>query len=67
VLTLRGIIDLSSSRRRMRVVVAYRGNTSRESLEYWLKHDRSPSNQQLWNQVFATTWWNPTVPHSGLE
>ncbi len=67
VLTLRGIIDLSSSQRRRRAVVAYRGNTSRESLEYWLKHDRSPSNRQLWNEVFATTWWNPTVPSSDLE
>ncbi len=66
-LTLRGIIDLSSSRRRRRAVVAYRGNTSRESLEYWLKHDRSPSNQQLWNQVFAATWWNQAIPRTGLE
>jgi len=66
-LTLRGIIDLSSSRSRRRAVVAYRGNTSRASLEYWLKHNRSPNQQQLWNNVFATTWWNPAIPRSGLE
>jgi len=66
-MTLRGLINTSSSRRRRRAVVAYRGNTSRESLEYWLRRSQSPTSQQLWTQVFATTWWNPAIPHSGLE
>ena len=66
-ITLRGLINISSSQRRKRVVVAYRGNTTRESLTYWLKRDQSPTSQQLWTQVFATTWWNPAIPRSGLK
>jgi len=66
-MTLRGLINTSSSQRRRRAVVAYRGNTSRESLEYWLRHNQSPTSQQLWTQVFATTWWNPAIPRSGFE
>jgi len=67
IMTLRGVINTSSSQRRKRVVVAYRGNTSRESLTYWLRRDQSPTPEQLWTQVFATTWWNPDIPRSGLE
>jgi len=67
VMTLRGVIDLSASKSRERMVVAYRGNTSRESVEYWLAGDRSPTAQQLWTQAFATTWWNPAIPRSGVE
>ena len=66
-MTLRGLINTSSSQRRRRAVVAYRGNTSRESLEYWLRRNQSPTSQQLWTQVFATTWWNPAIPPSGFE
>ncbi len=66
-MTLRGLVNTSSSRRRKRMVVAYRGNTTRESLTYWLKRNQSPTSQQLWTQVFATTWWNPAVPRSGFE
>ncbi len=66
-ITVRGVINTSSSQRRKRVVVAYRGNTSRESLAYWLRRDQSPTSQQLWTQVFATTWWNPAIPHSGFK
>jgi len=66
-MTLRGVVNTSSSRRRKRMVVAYRGNTTRESLAYWLRRDQSPTPQQLWTQVFATTWWNPAIPRSGPE
>ncbi len=66
-ITVRGVINTSSSQRRKRVVVAYRGNTSRESLAYWLRRGQSPTSQQLWTQVFAVTWWNPAIPHSGFE
>ena len=66
-MTLRGLINTSSSQRRKRVVVAYRGNTDRESLAYWLRRDQSPTSQQLWTQVFATTWWNPAIPRTGFE
>ena len=45
----------------------YRANTTLESLTYWLKRDQSPTSQQLWTQVFATTWWNPAIPHTGFR
>ena len=63
--TLRGLFDLSSSTRKSRNVVACRGNTSRESLEYWLKLGTPPTEQQLWTEAFADTWWNPNIPRSG--
>ncbi len=66
-MTLRGLVNTSSSQRRKRMVVAYRGNTTRESLTYWLKRDQSPTSQQLWTQVFGSTWWNPAIPPSGFE
>jgi len=66
-ITLRGLINTSSSQRRKRVVVAYRGNTTRKSLTYWLRRNQSPTSQQLWTQVFATTWWNPAIPRSGFK
>jgi len=66
-ITVRGVINTSSSQRRKRVAVAYRGNTTRESLTYWLGRDQSPTSQQLWTHVFATTWWNPAIPRSGFE
>ncbi len=65
--TLRGLIDLTGSERGGRSVVAFRGNTSRESIQGWLARNRTPTQQQLWSQVFATTWWNPGVPRTGLK
>jgi len=66
-ITVRGVINTSSSQRRKQVAVAYRGNTTRESLTYWLRGNQSPTSQQLWTQVFATTWWNPAIPRSGFK
>lgn len=40
-------------------VVAFRGNTSRETLEAY--SDRAtPDFDTLWNRLFKTVWWNPT-------
>ncbi len=64
--TLRGLLDLDGSSEG-RTVVAYRGNTSRESLEYWVSRNRTPSQQQLWSKVFATTWWNPGVSRGRIH
>jgi len=66
-MTLRGLVNTSSSRQRKRMVVAYRGNTTLESLTYWLKRNQSPTSQQLWTQVFGSAWWNPAIPPSGFE
>jgi hypothetical protein len=65
--TLRAIIDPYESRRGRSAVVVYRGNTSRESLDYWLKQDRTPSEQQLWSDVFLDTWWNQDISREGYR
>lgn len=49
-----------------RTLVAFRGNTSRDYLDYYLKRGIQPDRQTIWQNVFATTWWNPSVP-SGVE
>jgi len=40
--------------------VAFRGNTSRLTLEAWGRRT-PPTTQELWGQVFASSWWNPTI------
>lgn len=48
---------------RQRLLLAFRGNTSRDYLDYYLKRGIQPDRQTIWDHVFATTWWNPTVPN----
>ena len=66
-MTLRGILDPSGSRRERHAVVVYRGNTSRESILYWLRRDATPSEDDIWTKVFADTWWNPDIPRTGYR
>ncbi len=60
--TIRALYALQQPARRATTVVAFRGNTSRVAYEYWQRLGRQPNIQELWNDVFATCWWNPAVP-----
>jgi hypothetical protein len=65
-LTIRVLAEVEGQDRRQRMLVAFRGNTSRDSLEYYLKRGVQPDRDTIWRHVFATTWWNPSVP-TGTE
>ena len=62
--TVRALYAIQQPGRRATTVVAFRGNTSRVAYEYWQRLHRQPTIQELWNDVFATCWWNPQVPAS---
>lgn len=64
-LTVRVMSDVETEQRRVQLL-AFRGNTTRENLDYYLKRGMEPDRQTIWNNVFATTWWNPSVP-TGAE
>lgn len=61
-LTVRVITPLQDDKGRTMELVAFRGNTTREALDYYLKRGVTPDQQTIWSHVFATTWWNPSVP-----
>ncbi len=60
--TVRALYTFAPAAERARTVVAFRGNTSREAMEYWERLDRRPDAQEMWYQVFGSCWWNPEVP-----
>lgn len=61
-MTIRFLVTLVNDSGKDTVLVAFRGNTNRETVEYYLKRNVQPDRETLWRNVFATTWWNPTVP-----
>lgn len=61
-LTVRVITPIETDKGRKVELVAFRGNTTRETLDYYLKRGLTPDQQTIWSHVFATTWWNPAVP-----
>lgn len=60
--TIRALYTSARAGEKARTVVAFRGNTSREAMEYWERLDRRPDAQEMWYQAFASCWWNPEVP-----
>ncbi|MEN6546403.1 MAG: tetratricopeptide repeat protein [Armatimonadia bacterium] len=64
-ITIRVLADIENDQRRQSTLVAFRANTSREAVDYYLKRSVQPDRQTLWNHVFATVWWNPSVPAGG--
>jgi len=63
--TVRLLTDVDVNDKRISLL-AFRGNTTREHLEYYLKRGLQPDRDTVWSHVFATTWWNPSVP-TGTE
>lgn len=61
-LTIRILAEIENEDRQLAVLVAFRGNTNRTTLEYYLKQSATPDLTTLWQKIFATTWWNPSVP-----
>jgi len=61
-LTVRMLTQITDERGRHVQLVAFRGNTTREALDYYLKRGIEPDPRTIWSHVFATTWWNPVVP-----
>lgn len=61
-MTIRFLVTLVNDSGKDTVLVAFRGNTNRETVEYYLKRNIQPDRETLWRNVFATTWWNPTIP-----
>lgn len=61
-LTVRVLVTLPDEKDRAATLVAFRGNTNRETLDYYLKRNVQPDRDTIWQHVFATTWWNPSVP-----
>lgn len=66
-LTVRAVATVTSPNEEEQSVVAYRANTDRTTLEYWLKLHAEPTVEQLWEAVFADSWWNPSVRRDRLE
>lgn len=64
-ITIRVLADVETDQRRQSTLVAFRANTSREAIDYYTKRSVQPDRQTLWNHVFATVWWNPSVPAGG--
>jgi len=62
--TIRLLMDVDVDGKRISLL-AFRGNTTREHLDYYLKRGLQPDRDTIWSHVFATTWWNPSVPTSG--
>ena len=60
-MTIRILVTVEANDGKGRVLTAFRGNTKRDVLEYFAKRGVQPDREMIWNQVFATTWWNPSV------
>ncbi len=60
-LTVRVIVPVTTGDTET-VLTVFRGNTNRTTLERYLDTDAMPSTKDIWHEVFATTWWNPSVP-----
>lgn len=44
------------------MLAIFRGNTNRATLERYMQASANPNTKEIWQGVFATTWWNPSVP-----
>ncbi len=66
-LTIRALATITTPDKEERTVVAYRANTRRGTLEYWMKLREEPTAEQLWEEVFATSWWNPSLPQDRIR
>lgn len=64
-LTVRVTVQVEANDRNA-MLLAFRANTTRDHLDYYLKRGIQPDRQTIWDHVFATAWWNPSVP-SGQE
>jgi hypothetical protein len=63
-LEVRVLEAVSSGAERPRTLVAYRGTTTRDAVEFWTRSGRQPGSHEIWYQVFAESWWNPEAPTS---
>jgi hypothetical protein len=43
------------------VMTLFRGNTNRDAIEQYLDNEAQPNLREIWEKVFATTWWNPSA------
>ncbi len=43
------------------VMTLFRGNTNREAIARFLDDGAQPDLREIWEKVFATTWWNPSA------
>lgn len=60
--TVRFIIPVKVQRED-RVLTLFRGNTNRKTMEQYLNKGTSPGVREIWNNIFAQPWWNPSVPY----
>jgi hypothetical protein len=60
-LTIRVLVTVTDDNGKQTTLVAFRGNINRQAAEYCLEHNLQRDRQTLWSQVFAVTWWNPSV------
>ncbi len=65
-LTVRILMPVESDGKK-KILLAFRGNTTREHLEYYLKRGQQPDRNTIWNHIFATTWWNPSISAASPE
>ncbi len=61
-LTIRVIIPVvMGEKQEDAVITAFRGNTNRRTLDRYLREDTEPDSREIWYEVFATCWWNPSL------
>jgi len=60
--TVRVLYTVAQPDRKARTVVAFRGNTSRDAVQYWERLHRRPNYEEIWYEAFGSCWWNPQVP-----
>jgi len=61
-LTVRVLVEVETTDGKRATLTAYRGNTTRETLDYYVKRGLNPDRKTIWELVFATSWWDPSVP-----
>ncbi len=60
-LTIRLVATVTTEDRQVMLTV-FRGNTNRLTLERHIEAGTTPDTRKIWEEVFATSWWNPSVP-----
>ena len=61
-LTVRVIIPvIMGEKAEEATITAFRGNTNRRALDRYLREDDEPDSREIWHEVFATCWWNPSL------
>ncbi len=66
-ITVRALATITTPDKEERTVVAYRANTKRQTIDHWAELGGEPSINELWNRVFATSWWNPNVDREKIR